>query len=366
VGQTLTANPSLNGSGTISYQWLRGGSPISGATGSSYTLVSTDQGAYIKVRVTRSGYTGSVESSQTGPVTGSSSSTLTGSVSISGTAQVGQTLTASSSLNGSGTISYQWLRGGSTISGATGSSYTLVSTDQGSYIKVRVTRSGYTGSVESSQTGPVTGSSNPPSSGNDTLTLSNGPISYAVYVTSATLNSNSSYLTIASDYTNLKATGIGSGNSAALTWTSGGTGSYSVLIYVATETRYQNGVSFSNGSGSLNWNNMSTASGGSGGGTFTISGLPQGSIATVSVSTGNPTSYTNFATNVSWNVGTGAITSGAACTWTITPPDGTYTIVLAVIDASSYTSTYHKATNVSISGGSGSVAYSSFTTSPLN
>jgi len=80
---------------------------------------------------------------------------LTGTVSISGTAEVGQTLTANtSSLGGSGTISYQWKRG--TINIDTNSNtYVLVGADAGSAITVTVRRVGYSGSVTSDPTAIV-------------------------------------------------------------------------------------------------------------------------------------------------------------------------------------------------------------------
>lgn len=87
---------------------------------------------------------------------------LTGTVSITGTAQVGQTLTANTSqLGGNGTISYQWKRGAAanavsdTISGATGATYTLVEADKDKYVAVTVTRAGYSGSITSSATAQV-------------------------------------------------------------------------------------------------------------------------------------------------------------------------------------------------------------------
>jgi hypothetical protein len=74
-------------------------------------------------------------------------SPLTGTVSISGTAQVGQPLTANtSSLGGSGTISYQWKRGTTNI-GTNSNIYTVHTADVGSAITVTVTRDGYSGSV---------------------------------------------------------------------------------------------------------------------------------------------------------------------------------------------------------------------------
>ena len=88
---------------------------------------------------------------------------LTGTVSISGTAHEGETLTAStSSLGGSGTISYQWNRrttetGTDTpIAGATESTYIPVADDTGKYITVTVTRAGFAGSLTSIATAAVT------------------------------------------------------------------------------------------------------------------------------------------------------------------------------------------------------------------
>ena len=167
VGQTLTASTTnIGGSGTISYQWKRGDTSsaaetgISGATSPTYTLVSADQSKYIKVTVTRSENTGSVDSNTLGAVT---LPELSGSVSISGTAQVGQTLTANtSSLGGNGTLSYQWTSSASSsgtftnISGATSSTYKLISADANKYIKVNVTRDGYSNTITSTATGQVT------------------------------------------------------------------------------------------------------------------------------------------------------------------------------------------------------------------
>jgi endo-1,4-beta-xylanase len=96
-------------------------------------------------------------------VTGNSSSNiLTGTVIITGTAQVGQPLTANTdNLDGSGTISYQWKRGdsaaaeGTDITGATSATYTLVAADENKYITVTVTREGYTDSITSNELGPI-------------------------------------------------------------------------------------------------------------------------------------------------------------------------------------------------------------------
>jgi hypothetical protein len=66
----LMANTSgLNGSGAISYQWMRDDAEISGATGIAYTPAAADVGAVIKVRVSRAGNSGTVSSPGTSPVT---------------------------------------------------------------------------------------------------------------------------------------------------------------------------------------------------------------------------------------------------------------------------------------------------------
>ena len=71
-------------------------------------------------------------------------SAATGAPAITGTAQVGETLTADTSgiadadgLTGA-SFSYQWLAGGSDISGATGSTYTPAGADLGKAVRVRV------------------------------------------------------------------------------------------------------------------------------------------------------------------------------------------------------------------------------------
>ena len=79
----------------------------------------------------------------------------TGAPTIDGTAQVGETLTALT--NGitdadgltNATYRYQWTAGGSDISGATGSSHTLTSSEEGLTVQVRVTFTDDAGNQES-------------------------------------------------------------------------------------------------------------------------------------------------------------------------------------------------------------------------
>jgi hypothetical protein len=166
-GQTLTADTSsLDGSGTISYQWgwsdtLAGPfTDILAATAAAYTLTAADNGKYIVVTVTRADNSGSVRSSPgLGPV---GLPLLTGTVTITGTPEVGQLLSAATSLGGSGTISYQWQRGAASagpftdIAAATAAAYTLTAADNGKYIVVMVTRTDNSGYLISPAVGPVT------------------------------------------------------------------------------------------------------------------------------------------------------------------------------------------------------------------
>ena len=88
-------------------------------------------------------------------VTRAENTPATGAPTISGTAQVGQTISASTSgisdPDGLTNVSYsyQWLADDTEIEGATSSTYTVQSSDNGKVIKVRVTFTDDAGSDES-------------------------------------------------------------------------------------------------------------------------------------------------------------------------------------------------------------------------
>lgn len=166
VGYTLTASkgswsPSAT---TVRYQWLRNGAPISGATGSTYKLTGYDHARTIQVRVTAyssawpAAYPGVRTSAGTSKILAGYLTAVTPT--ISGTRRVGSTLTANRGTWKPGTISYsyQWLRNGKVISGATGRTYRLRSIDRGDRIRVRVTgrKAGYyTKTATSAATGII-------------------------------------------------------------------------------------------------------------------------------------------------------------------------------------------------------------------
>jgi hypothetical protein len=81
---------------------------------------------------------------------------LTGTIAITGLARVGETLLADTfELAGEGELAYQWLRDDAGIAGEAGASYALGEADAGALIKVRVSRAGYSGAVDSEAAGPV-------------------------------------------------------------------------------------------------------------------------------------------------------------------------------------------------------------------
>ncbi len=168
IGQTLTAGALAPAGATASYQWQRCSTAegiyedIPGAIADTYTLQSGDNDYYIKVAATGTGsYSGTVTSAHTGPVSGSTAS-ITGIGGISGTAAVGQMLTAGALTPDGATVTYQWQRCAAAdgdftdIAGATSNTYTLTAADYNYYIKVAATGSGaYSGTIESAAVGTV-------------------------------------------------------------------------------------------------------------------------------------------------------------------------------------------------------------------
>ena len=164
VGEALTADTSgiADEDGltnvSFSYQWLADDADIQGDTGSTYTLTDDDVGKVIKVKVTftdNAGNEESLTSEATAEVTARPNSPATGAPTISGTAQVGETLTADTSpiADEDGltnvSFSYQWLADDADIGGETASTYTLSDDDVGKVIKVKVTFTDNAGNEES-------------------------------------------------------------------------------------------------------------------------------------------------------------------------------------------------------------------------
>ena len=167
VGQTLRvdvsgiSDPNGMTNATFTYQWVN--TPWTDSD--EYTLADRDEGRRIWLRAAYTddaGHMHVLESASTDAVAARPSSPATGAPTISGTAQVGETLTADTSgiadengLTGA-TFSYQWLGSRDTeIQGATNATYTLVTADEDKAIKVRVSFTDDAGNEEALTSEPT-------------------------------------------------------------------------------------------------------------------------------------------------------------------------------------------------------------------
>ncbi len=134
LGQSVTFSVAATGVGTLSYQWQCNGTNISGATTNTYSrtnLQTTDAGSY-SVTITNLG--GSVNSTAAILVVNAAPS-ITGQPQ-SQTVSTGMPAPFTVSVSGTAPLIYQWSHNGNAISGATASSYTVVSAqtnDAGTY-----------------------------------------------------------------------------------------------------------------------------------------------------------------------------------------------------------------------------------------
>ena len=196
VGQTLTAVTTgiMDDDGltspTYTYQWIRVDgteADIAGENSSTYTLVDADLGTTLKVRVTfddDASHTETLTSAATATVSAAPNTLATGAPTITGTAQVGQTLTAGTTaiMDADGLTSvsytYQWIRVATdntetNISSAAASTYMLVAADQGTTLKVRVSFTDDASNAEtltSAATATVSAAANTPATGAPTIT----------------------------------------------------------------------------------------------------------------------------------------------------------------------------------------------------
>ena len=122
-GVRLSANPGDWGPSPValSYQWSRGGTPVAGATDQTYLLGLDDLNQQLTVAVTgtKAGYTGVSRASAATSAVAKATLPVPALPTISGTPAVGQSLTATSTGWGSGSVDkdYQWLRDGVVIPG---------------------------------------------------------------------------------------------------------------------------------------------------------------------------------------------------------------------------------------------------------
>lgn len=174
VGETLIARP--NGIGdadgidylTETFQWLRDGTAIQGATGRTYDVTLADVGAQLSIRYTYFDFGGTLEILTSDPEpavppAGTPIPVDTGPYNplmILGEAVVGDTLTARPNAvtdpNGidSQSIGFQWLRDGNPIPGATAQAYDVTDSDIGAEISVEFTYVDLLGTARSLTSNP--------------------------------------------------------------------------------------------------------------------------------------------------------------------------------------------------------------------
>jgi autotransporter passenger strand-loop-strand repeat protein len=163
-GSTLTAMPTLgsdsdNSAADDAYQWERNGTSINGVIGATYVVGEQDEGAQISVLASFTDDTGqsvSATSTATAAIT-DAAPTVTIPL-ISGTAQEGQTLTASASAGQSdNAVSFAWYSSadGYTNPIGTGATYTVREADEGSSIEVKATATNDNGATTSAASAPT-------------------------------------------------------------------------------------------------------------------------------------------------------------------------------------------------------------------
>ena len=154
VGQSLTAVPGSWDSGIIlSYQWLRNGEEIPGASGSKYKLTPLDYRKAISVAVTGTGTGGVTATKQSLDKPIAIGTMITKTPRIVGTVAKTKTVTASTTAWVPGTsITYSWLLDGKPIKGATKNTYKILASQVGKKLSVLIkqTATGYTAASKSS------------------------------------------------------------------------------------------------------------------------------------------------------------------------------------------------------------------------
>jgi large repetitive protein len=155
VGEQLsTTNGTWTNEPTsFTYQWLADGVAVTGATQQTFVPTATQAGKRMSVRVTAaktgltSGVATSAQTLAVAPADGTDPETceitVTGGPTVSGSPAVGNLLMVTNGTTAPDgvTASFQWLRDGLAITGATGATYRVVTADEGAALAVRVTYS---------------------------------------------------------------------------------------------------------------------------------------------------------------------------------------------------------------------------------
>lgn len=168
-------DPDILDASSLRFQWMSNGSPIADATAASYVLGQVDVGTTIALHVSYTDGFGTLEQVMSGPSAPieNVNNAPVGSVSIDGTVMQGGSLRAVTQgvvdLDGIDyhTVSYQWLRDGVQVFGATAESYELRQADVGAAMSVMYLFRDDFGTIEmvTSSLTPLVGNVNDPLSG---------------------------------------------------------------------------------------------------------------------------------------------------------------------------------------------------------
>jgi len=186
--QSFVLSVEVTGSGPITYQWRRNGTPVSGATASTYEIWAASY--------SMDNYTGDYDVVVTAPSSSVTSQTVTVSrsgpavtVTKAGGTGAGATLILTANATGKGPFTYAWSRaGGQTFEGATGSTLVLpnvISTDSSSYSVSVADADGLPGKAFATVSGP---DANPPPTQNHATTEAGQKLTLRAPVSSSDLD----------------------------------------------------------------------------------------------------------------------------------------------------------------------------------
>ncbi|MCE9593411.1 MAG: immunoglobulin domain-containing protein [Planctomycetes bacterium] len=144
AGSTANFATTASGTGPFTYQWKKDGSPIGGATSSSYSLANAQAGDAGTYSVLVTGACGSTEPAATLTINAASGATGPNDQTVC----AGSGASFSTTATGTGPFTYQWKKNGNPLGGETASTLNLASaqaSDAGTY---SVVVAGACGSVE--------------------------------------------------------------------------------------------------------------------------------------------------------------------------------------------------------------------------
>jgi alpha-tubulin suppressor-like RCC1 family protein len=156
VGQTVTFDVQVQGTGPYTYQWNKNGAAISGATAAAFTIAAiaqTDNNAQYNVQVTNPAGSAASDSANIIVAATPQPPVITSNPTALITVAVGQTASMSVTATSADPMTYQWTHNSVAITGATNANYTtpaLGEADTGSIYDVTVSNSA--GSVTSTST----------------------------------------------------------------------------------------------------------------------------------------------------------------------------------------------------------------------